>query len=86
MPRAENSEATAFCMAEIIASLMWGPKTSKELQDKMEVSCATIWRCTSALHESGVIRKLPAIKNGLKGHPPNPWALQVKPFELADEP
>jgi len=85
MPRAENSENTAFCIAEIIAALMWAPKTSRELQDMMEVSTATIWRCTSALHESGVIRKLAPIKNGLKGHPPNPWALQAKPFELADE-
>lgn len=74
-------------MAEIIAALMWGPKTDAELMQVVEGNQrASLTRCTSALHESGVIYRTSALKvAGKPGRPERPWALQTKPFALKDE-
>lgn len=82
---AKEIDGSAFRMAEIIAALMWSPKSNMELEELLNVSRASIWRYTSALHKSGVIRKRVSIEKRARGYAARQWELQSKPFELADE-
>lgn len=64
--------------AEVVASLMWGPKTYAELQDATGVSKWTIAKTIAALRQSGVVRVVRRPSGGYTVH------LQAQPFAAPD--
>ena len=73
--------APAEVSAEIIAALMWGPKTTGELVEYVGIARANVWRHRRALAESGVVHIC-----DWRDARQAVYALQPKPFALTDAP
>jgi hypothetical protein len=79
--------------ADIMALLMWQPRTVHEVVSLTEYPTNTVYDKINALHHAGVLRvagrrfNFPATdKTDRRGTPAKVFAVQAKPFELPDTP
>ena len=73
--------------SDIIAALLWGPKTLFELVDEVQVQRQTLRRWLLALRAAGVIYQIGTVRSTHgQGFGPRRvvWALQPKPFHHPD--
>lgn len=80
MPAPRTPSHTAG--SEIVASLMWGERTVRELAEVTGVGPKTIRDWIEALRHAGVVRVTFRTEHG--GSKPFRYALQSKPFDQPD--
>lgn len=71
--------------AEIMAALMWGPKTWQQVEEQAGLTGNTSVKWMHSLHESGVIRISGYTQPAVQHKPARIWSLQTRPFALPDE-
>lgn len=78
--------SAGICNAsEVLAQLMWGPKTANELAEAVGMERASIYRITDAFRRSGVvyIHSYRRRADG-RGWGPSVFAIQSTPFANED--
>ena len=71
-------------VAELMAQLLWGPKTVRELVAAVGADAATISHWLRELRAAGVVHVSGYRRTGAR--PARVWALQTRPFAEADAP
>lgn len=72
-------------VSEIIACIMWGPKTFNEIHEATGVTQTTVKRWIHAFRKSGLVRIVEHIpREGKGGRSELRFGWQSKPFEFED--